>query len=38
MGEHGRAVGVRLLRAHGQLDRVIRMLEEGRACEDVVTS
>lgn len=27
----------RLKRAHGQLAAVIRMLEEGRDCEDVVT-
>lgn len=27
----------RLRRAHGQLAGVIRMLEEGRDCEDVVT-
>jgi DNA-binding FrmR family transcriptional regulator len=27
----------RLKRAHGQLAGVIRMLEEGRTCEDVVT-
>lgn len=27
----------RLRRAHGQLAGVIRMLEEGRGCEDVVT-
>ena len=27
----------RLKRARGQLDGVIRMLEEGRECEDVVT-
>ena len=27
----------RLRRAHGQLAAVIRMLEEGRDCEDVVT-
>lgn len=27
----------RLRRAHGQLAAVIRMLEEGRECEDVVT-
>ena len=27
----------RLKRAHGQLAGVIRMLEEGRECEDVVT-
>ena len=27
----------RIKRARGQLDGVLRMLEEGRACEDVVT-
>jgi len=27
----------RLKRAHGQLAGVIRMLEEGRDCEDIVT-
>ena len=27
----------RIKRARGQLDGVVRMLEEGRACEDVVT-
>jgi DNA-binding FrmR family transcriptional regulator len=30
-------VANRLRRAHGQLAGVIRMLEEGRDCEDVVT-
>ncbi len=30
-------VAKRLKRAHGQLAGVIRMLEEGRDCEDVVT-
>lgn len=30
-------VAVRLRRAHGQLAGVIRMLDEGRDCEDVVT-
>jgi DNA-binding FrmR family transcriptional regulator len=30
-------VANRLKRAHGQLAGVIRMLEEGRECEDVVT-
>ena len=30
-------VSKRLKRAHGQLAGVIRMLEEGRECEDVVT-
>ena len=27
----------RLRRAHGQLGAVVRMMEEGRSCEDVVT-
>ncbi len=27
----------RLKRAHGQLGAVVRMLEEGRSCEDVIT-
>ena len=27
----------RIKRARGQLDGVVRMLEEGRSCEDVVT-
>ncbi len=27
----------RIKRARGQLDGIIRMLEEGRSCEDVVT-
>ena len=31
------AVLTRLRRAHGQLAGVMRMLEEGRDCEDVVT-
>ncbi len=30
-------VGNRLRRAHGQLAAVIRMLDEGEDCEDVVT-
>ena len=30
-------VGNRLRRAQGQLAAVIRMLDEGRSCEDVVT-
>lgn len=34
--EMGSAIN-RLKRARGQLDGVIRMLEEGRECEDVVT-
>jgi len=31
------AITKRLKRAHGQLGAVVRMLEEGRSCEDVVT-
>lgn len=31
------AIGNRLRRAQGQLGAVVRMLEEGRGCEDVVT-
>jgi DNA-binding FrmR family transcriptional regulator len=31
------AISKRLRRAHGQLGAVVRMLEEGRSCEDVVT-
>jgi len=31
-----KAVSVRLKRAHGQLGAVIRMLEEGRDCEEIV--
>lgn len=31
------AVTKRLKRAHGQMGAIIRMLEEGRSCEDVVT-
>lgn len=30
------AITKRLKRAHGQMGAVIRMLEEGRSCEDVV--
>jgi len=30
------AICKRLKRAHGQLGAVVRMLEEGRSCEDVV--
>jgi len=37
MSEPDKAIGDRLRRAHGQLGGVIRMLEEGRDCEDVVT-
>lgn len=31
------AITKRLKRAHGQLGAIIRMLEEGRSCEDIVT-
>ena len=37
MNEQDKAIGDRLRRAHGQLGGVLRMLEEGRPCEDVVT-
>ncbi|MEO5665584.1 MAG: metal-sensitive transcriptional regulator [Nocardioides sp.] len=35
--ESTQPVANRLKRAHGQLAGVIKMLEEGRDCEDVVT-
>lgn len=31
------AIAKRLRRAHGQLGAVVRMIEEGRSCEDVIT-
>ena len=31
------AISKRLKRAHGQLGAVIRMLDEGRSCEEIVT-
>ncbi len=31
------AILKRLKRAHGQMGAVVRMLEEGRSCEDVIT-
>lgn len=31
------AISKRLKRAHGQLGAVVRMLEEGRTCEEIVT-
>lgn len=31
------AITKRVKRAHGQMGAVVRMLEEGRSCEDVVT-
>ena len=37
MGEQERAIRDRLRRAQGQLGGVIKMIEEGRSCEDVVT-
>jgi len=37
MTEQDKAIRDRLRRAHGQLGGVVRMLEEGRGCEDVVT-
>jgi len=36
-GEELRAVVNRLRRAQGQIAGIIRMIEEGRDCEDVVT-
>ena len=35
--ESSKPLIIRLRRARGQLDGVIRMLEEGRECDDVVT-
>jgi DNA-binding FrmR family transcriptional regulator len=31
------AITKRLKRAHGQMGAVVRMMEEGRSCEDVIT-
>lgn len=31
------AITKRVKRAHGQMGAIVRMLEEGRSCEDVVT-
>jgi len=31
------AIAKRMKRAHGQMGAVIRMLEEGRSCEEIVT-
>lgn len=31
------AISKRVKRAHGQLGAVVRMLDEGRSCEDIVT-
>lgn len=30
-------ISKRLKRAHGQMGAIVRMLEEGRSCEDVIT-
>jgi len=35
--EQTEAVANRVKRAHGQLGAVVRMLEEGRNCEEIVT-
>ena len=35
--EQTEAIAKRLKRAHGQLAAVIRMLEEGRNCDEIVT-
>lgn len=37
MNQQDRKVHTRLRRAEGQLQGVIRMVEQGRACEEVVT-
>ena len=37
MGDSDRAVRARLRRAQGQLGGVLRMVEEGRSCEEIVT-
>ncbi len=31
------AIGKRLRRAHGQLGAIVRMLDEGASCEEIVT-
>ncbi len=31
------AIHKRLTRAHGQMGAIVRMLDEGRSCEDVIT-
>jgi DNA-binding FrmR family transcriptional regulator len=31
------AITKRIRRAHGQMGAIVRMLEEGRSCEDIVT-
>jgi DNA-binding FrmR family transcriptional regulator len=35
--EQVEAITKRVKRAHGQLGAVVRMLEEGRSCEEIVT-
>jgi DNA-binding FrmR family transcriptional regulator len=35
--EQTEAIANRIKRAHGQLGAVVRMLEEGRNCEEIVT-
>ena len=35
--EQIQAIGARMKRANGQMTAVIRMLEEGRSCDEVVT-
>ena len=35
--EQIQAIGARMKRANGQMAAVIRMLEEGRSCDEVVT-
>ncbi len=37
MSDQERAIRTRLRRAQGQLGGILRMLEEGRSCEEVVT-
>ncbi len=37
MRDQDRAIRTRLRRAQGQLGGVLRMVEEGRSCEEVVT-
>jgi len=35
--EQLKAITKRVKRAHGQMGAIVRMLEEGRSCEDIVT-
>jgi len=35
--EQLRAIAKRMKRAHGQMGAVIRMLEDGRSCEEIIT-